>query len=168
LRTFVVELYKIPSGSMMPTLLPRDRIFVNKFIYGPRIPFIGSRLPGLRQPKRGDVIVFIYPEEPKKNFIKRLIGLPGETVEIRNGNIYINGGVDKEPLLYNRYYYNRTESDFGKEGQIIEVPKDSYYVLGDNSGSSRDSRYWGFVPKRNVLGKAIFIIWPLNRMRVIE
>lgn len=168
IRTFAVEIYKIPTGSMIPALLPNDRILVNKFVYGARVPFIGARMPGLRQPKRGDVVVFIYPEDRSKNFIKRLIGLPGETIEIRAGNIYINGSQNKERLLYNRYYYNRTDSDFGKENQIIKIPNDAYYVLGDNSVSSRDSRYWGFVPKNNVLGKAICILWPLNRIRVIE
>ncbi len=168
IRTFAVEIYKIPTGSMIPTLLPNDRILVNKFVYGARVPFIGARVPGLRQPKRGDVVVFIYPEDRSKNFIKRLIGLPSETIEIRSGNIYVNGYQNKERLLYNRYYYNRVDSDFGKENQAINIPDDAYYVLGDNSVSSRDSRYWGFVPKKNVLGKAICILWPLNRIRLIE
>ena len=168
IRQFVVQAFKIPTGSMRTTLLEGDRILVNKFIYGAKIPFTDFGLPALRQPRRGDVIVFMYPEDPKKDFIKRLIGLPGETVEIRGGNIYINGGLNQEAPLYNRYYYNRPESAFGKEGMSVKVPGDSYYVLGDNSASSRDSRYWGFVPKKNILGKAIVIYWPLTRIRIIE
>lgn len=168
IRQFIIQAFKIPTGSMRMTLIEGDRILVNKFIYGAKVPLADLKLPALRQPKRGDVIVFIYPEDPKKDFIKRLIALPGETVEIRAGNIYINGVLNQEPLLYNRYYYNRPESDFGKEGMVVKVPQDSYYVLGDNTSSSRDSRYWGFVPVKNVLGKAVLIYWPLNRIRVIE
>lgn len=168
IRQFVVQAFKIPTGSMRPTLMEGDRIIVNKFIYGAKIPFVNFYLPALRNPRRGDVIVFVYPEDPKKDFIKRLIALPGETIEIKDGSIYINGSLNKEPHLYNRYYYNRQESDFAKPGQIIKVPEDSYYVLGDNSASSRDSRYWGFVPRKNILGKAILIYWPINRIRIIE
>ena len=168
IRTFIVQAFKIPTGSMRVTLLEGDRILANKFIYGVRVPFTNFSLPALRQPRRGDVIIFKYPEDPKKEFIKSLIALPGEAVEIRGGSIYINGAQVKEPLVYNHYYYNRPESDFGKEGEVIKVPQDCYYVLGDNSASSRDSRYWGFVPKKNILGKAILIYWPPNRIRVIE
>ncbi len=166
IRSFVIQAFKIPTGSMRPTLLEGDLILVNKFIYGAKIPFTNFRLPALRQPKRGDVIVFIYPENPKKDFIKRLVASEGETVEIKNGTIYINDKPLLEPLFSQRYYYNRGE--FAKEGQRIVVPKDSFFVLGDNSSSSQDSRYWGFVPKRNTLGNAILIYWPLNRIRIIQ
>jgi len=166
IRTFVVQAFKIPTGSMRPVLLEGDAILVNKFNYGAKIPFINFRLPALRQPKRGDVIVFIYPENPKKDFIKRLVATEGETVEIKNGTIYINDKPLLEPLFSQRYYYNRGE--FAKEGQRIVVPKDNLFVLGDNSSSSQDSRYWGFVPKRNILGNAILIYWPLNRIRIIQ
>jgi len=166
IKIFIVEAFKIPSGSMRPTLLEGDLILVNKFIYGAKLPFVDVRLPAFRQPKRGDVVVFIYPYNLKKNFIKRLVAFEGENVEIKNGTIYIN---DK-PLLgaefTQRYYYNR--GDFSKEGQKIVVPKDSFFVLGDNSASSQDSRYWGFVPKRNIRGKAILIYWPLWRLRLIR
>lgn len=168
IRQFIIQAFKIPTGSMRTTLLEGDRILVNKFIYGAKIPFTGLRLPALRKPKRGDVIVFIYPQDPKKDFIKRLIALPGETVEIKNGSIYINEFPIKEPRVNNRYYYNRPESDYGQEGQVIKVADDSYYVLGDNSSSSQDSRYWGFVPKKNLLGRAMLIYWPINRMRIIK
>lgn len=166
IRTFVVQAFKIPTGSMRPTLLEGDLILVNKFIYGAKIPFTDKRLPAVSGLKRGDVIVFIYPEDPKKDFIKRLIGLPGEIVEIKNGTIYINDRPLSEPMFNQRYYYNRGE--FGLEGQKINVPGDSYFVLGDNSASSKDSRYWGFVPKKNILGKAMIIYWPPQRIRIIK
>ena len=168
IRQFIVQAFKIPTGSMRMTLIEGDRILVNKFIYGAEIPLVGTRLPAVRLPQRGDVVVFRYPEDPKKDFIKRLVALPGEAMEIRNGSIYINGVLNKDQLIQNRYYYNRPESDFGKEGQVIKVPEGSYYVLGDNSSSSRDSRYWGFVPKKNVLGQAMVVYWPPNRIRVIK
>jgi len=166
IRTFVIQAFKIPTGSMRPTLLEGDLILVNKFIYGAKVPFTNLKLPAFRQPKRGDVIVFIYPENPKKDFIKRLIASEGETVEIRNGTIYINGEPLLEPMFSQRYYYNR--GNLGREGEKIIVPKDSYFVLGDNSASSQDSRYWGFVPKGNILGKAILIYWPPQRIRMIR
>ncbi len=168
IRHFIIQPFKIPTGSMRMTLIEGDRILVNKFIYGAKIPFTQGSFPALRQPKRGDVIVFVAPQDPKKDFIKRLIGLPGETVEIRGGNIYINGILNKGTLLYNRTYYNKPESAFGEEGHVVKVPEDSYYVLGDNSASSLDSRYWGFVPKKNILGKAIVIFWPPMRIRIIQ
>jgi signal peptidase I len=166
IRAFVVQAFKIPTGSMRMTLLEGDLILVNKFIYGAKVPFTNLRLPALREPKRGDVLVFIYPEERDKDFIKRLAGLPGETVEIKGGSIYINDKPAQEPMFNRIYYYNR--GDFGAEGKKIIVPQDSYFVLGDNSASSKDSRYWGFVPKDNLLGKALIVYWPLNRIRVIK
>ena len=166
IRTFVVQAFKIPTGSMRPTLIEGDLILVNKFIYGAKIPFTNLTLPPLRQPKRGDVIVFIYPEDPKKDFIKRLIGLPCDSVEIKNGTIYINDLPLLDPVFNQRYYYNR--GDFALENQKLKVPNDSFFVLGDNSASSKDSRYWGFVPRKNLLGEAILIYWPLNRIRMIK
>ena len=166
IRTFVVQAFKIPTGSMRPTLLEGDLILVNKFIYGAKIPFADKRLPAFRDFKRGDVIVFIYPEDTKKDFIKRLVGLPGDEIEIKKGSIYVNDSPLSDPVFNNRYYYNR--GDFGVEGTKIIVPKDNYFVLGDNSASSKDSRYWGFVPKDNILGKAILIYWPPNRVRIIK
>lgn len=165
-RTFVVQAFKIPTGSMRPTLLEGDLILVNKFIYGAKIPFTSCRLPKVREPQRGDVIVFIYPEDPKKDFIKRLVATESEAVEIKNGTVYINGRPLLDTNFSRRYYYNR--GDFAQEGQKIVVPKDSFFVMGDNSASSQDSRYWGFVPKKNVLGNAILIYWPLNRIRIIK
>lgn len=166
IRTFFIQAFKIPTGSMRMTLLEGDRILVNKLRYGAKVPFTDLRLPGYGQPKRGDVIVFIYPEDPKRDFIKRLIAVGGETVEIRNGNIYINGQEVADPPVKNIYYYNR--GDYGKVNQKIKVPKSSYFVLGDNSGSSKDSRYWGFVPEKDLIGRAELIYWPLTRIRTIK
>jgi len=166
IRTFVVQAFKIPTGSMRPTLMEGDLILVNKFIYGAKAPFINFRFPALRQPQRGDVVVFIYPENPKRDFVKRLIATEGETVEIKNGTIYINDRPLLDATFSQRYYYNR--GDFGRENQKITVPKDNYFVLGDNSASSQDSRYWGFVPKKNMLGNATIIYWPPQRIRMVK
>jgi len=166
IRTFFVQAFKIPTGSMRPTLLEGDAILVNKLTYGAKIPFTDLRLPAFRQPKRGDVVVFIYPENPKKDFIKRLVAIEGETLEIKSGTVYINDLPLLDPLFSQRFYYNKGE--LAKEGDKIVVPKDSYFVLGDNSASSQDSRYWGFVPKKNILGQAMIIYWPPQRIRIIR
>jgi len=166
IRTFLVQAFKIPTGSMRMTLIEGDAILVNKFIYGAKIPFTNLRLPALRSPQRGDVVVFIYPQDTKKDFIKRIVALPGETVEIKNGIIYINDKPVSDEKLNNRYYYNR--GDYGDIGKKIVVPEGHYFVLGDNSASSQDSRYWGFVPMDNLLGKAMLIYWPPNRIRLIK
>lgn len=166
IRTFLIQAFKIPTGSMRPTLLEGDLILVNKLIYGAKIPFTNLRLPKISEPKRGDVIVFAYPKDPKKDFIKRLVGLPGESVEIKSGTIYINDKPLLEPRFNQIYYYNRGE--FSDEDKKVVVPKDSFFVLGDNSSSSQDSRYWGFVPGKNIVGKAMLIYWPPQRIRIIK
>lgn len=166
IRAFVIQAFKIPTGSMRPTLLEGDIILVNKFIYGAKVPFTNARLPALRQPKRGDVIVFIYPENPKKDFIKRLVAFQGEEVEIKNETVFINDKPLLGPEFSSRYYYSR--GPLIESGQKIIVPKDSFFVLGDNSASSQDSRYWGFVPHKNILGKAMIIYWPPRRIRIIK
>ncbi|MCK5594776.1 signal peptidase I [bacterium] len=150
--TFIVQTFAIPTGSMIPALNVGNHIMVNKFIYY------------FTKPKRGDVIVFVYPVNPKKNFIKRLIGLPMETIEIKNGSVFINGEKLNIPKIAERYYYN--EGMYG-EG-VIKIPDDAYFVMGDNTKSSSDSRFWGFVPKKNLLGRAFFVHWPLIKMRVIR
>ena len=157
IRGFVVQAFKIPTGSMRETLIEGDRILVNKFIYR------------FTDPKRGDIIVFKYPEDMKKDFIKRLIATGGETVMIKNGDIWVDGRLIENPeAIKQTYYYNKYDTAYGKEGVVIEVPEDNYFVLGDNSASSRDSRYWGFVPKKNLVGKAFVIYWPLTRMRALK
>ncbi|HTZ11044.1 MAG TPA: signal peptidase I [Candidatus Margulisiibacteriota bacterium] len=166
IRSFLVQAFKIPTGSMRPTLVEGDVILVNKLSYGAKVPFTQLRLPGFEKLKRGDVVVFIYPEDKNKDFIKRLIGLPGETLEIKNGTIYINDKPLLDPVFNQRYYYNR--GDFAQEEQKITVPKGQYFFLGDNSASSKDSRYWGFVPWQNILGKALLIYWPPQRIRLIK
>lgn len=166
IRTFVMAVFKIPTGSMRPTLLEGDRIIVSKFIYGAKIPFTDKRIPGLRGPKRGEVIVFIYPKDNKRYFIKRLIAFQGEKVKIKDGFVYVNGKVLNDPVFNRVYYYNQGE--YGSEEEEITVPEDSYFVLGDNSISSQDSRYWGFVPGKNLVGEAILIFWPLNRIRIVR
>jgi len=155
IRTFVVQAFKIPTGSMKPTLVEGDRLLVNKFIYK------------FKEPQRGDIIVFKFPGNEKKDFIKRLIAKEGEVVEIKDGDIYIDGERIEEPFnIRKTRYYNK--SPYGASGRGITIPKDSFYVLGDNSTSSRDSRYWGFVPRKNVIGKAFFLYWPINRIRTVK
>jgi signal peptidase I len=150
LKTFVIQAFKIPSGSMIPTLLPGDRIFVNKFVLD------------FRDPKRWEVIVFKYPDDKKKDFIKRVIAVGGEEVEIRSGQIFIDSKLVKTPeVLDGIYYYN--QEPYGGTNQPFTIPENSFYVLGDNSMSSRDSRYWGFVPKKDLVGSAIFRWWPPRR-----
>jgi signal peptidase I len=166
IRAFIVQAFKIPTGSMRMTLLEGDAILVNKFLYGAKIPFTDIRLPAVRDPKRGDVVVFVYPQDPKKDFIKRMIAVQGETVEIKNGTIYIDDKPLTEPPFNKIYYYNR--GSYAETDKKITVPADSYFVMGDNSASSQDSRYWGFVPKKNMLGKAIVIYWPPQRIRIIK
>jgi len=167
IRTFVAQPFKIPTSSMVPTFKPGDRIFVNKFIYGTKIPFTGKRIFKFREPEPGDIIVFRSPVEAKKHLVKRLIGTPGDTVEIKNQHILINGKEHDEPLVLKKIlYYNRGE--FGKAGKSVTVPEGSYFVLGDNSLNSVDSRYWGFVPSKNLTGKVFLIHWPIGRIRIVK
>lgn len=153
-RTFIVAAFKIPTGSMKPTLMEGDKIFVNKFIYR------------FSAPKRGDIIVFKYPEDPKKDYVKRLIAFGGEMVEIKDGEILIDEKEVLIPSIKDVYYYNR--DPYGKEGEKLKVPANSFYALGDNSSNSRDSREWGFVPKKNLVGKAFVIWWPVTRARLLR
>jgi len=166
IRTFIIQAFKIPTGSMRMTLIEGDRILVNKLRYGAKVPFSKHRLPGFGEPKPGDVVVFIYPEDKKRDFIKRLIAVGGDIVEIKDGKIYVNGKPIEILPIKNIYYYNR--GDFGQTNKAIQVPKDNYFVLGDNSASSKDSRYWGFVPKDFVIGRAELIYWPRTRVRFIK
>jgi len=147
-------------------LVEGDLILVNKFIYGAKIPFTNFNLPAIRQPKRGDVIVFIFPQNPKKDFIKRLVAVENDTIEIKSGTVYIDGKPLSDNVFTQRYYYNRGE--FAKEKQAVRLPEGAVFVLGDNSASSQDSRYWGFVPRKNILGKALVIYWPPHRIRIIK
>ncbi|MFC1709390.1 signal peptidase I [Candidatus Omnitrophota bacterium] len=166
IRSFIVQPFKIPTGSMRMTLIEKDRILVNRFIYGLRIPFTTTRIFKFKYPQRGDIIVFNYPEDPDRAFIKRTIAKGGDIVEIKDGKVYVNSQEFNLSSIENIYYYNR--GDYGLIDQKVLVPEDTYYVLGDNSRSSRDSRYWGFVEDKYLIGKAFLIYWPFNRVRVIK
>jgi len=166
IRTFFIQAFKIPSGSMRPTLIERDRLMVNKLRYGAKVPFTDKRLPGITNPQRGDIIVFVYPEDPKRDFIKRLVALGGETIEIKDGKIYINGKAIDHPIMDLIFYYNR--GDYGGENKRIIVPEGYIYVLGDNSASSHDSRYWGFISEQEIIGRAEVIYWPPTRLRFLK
>ena len=155
IRTFVVQAFKIPSGSMEPTLLVGDHILVNKFIYGVKIPYLRKTLIPIREPKREDVIVFIYPVDKSKDFIKRVIGLPGEKIEIIGKQIYINGKLYSDPYGYHTGPHRSRSTRFGP----VIVPPNHLFVMGDNRDHSYDSRYWGFVPLESVKGKAFIIYW---------
>jgi len=160
IRTFVVQAFKIPSGSMEPTLLVGDHILVNKFLYGIKIPFINKTLIPISEPKRGDVIVFIYPVDRSKDFIKRVIGLPGDEIKIIDHTIYVNG----QPFEDEHGYYSNAVTRFKGSGEKTEfgpvtVPEDHLFVMGDNRNHSYDSRFWGFVPLKDVKGKAFIIYW---------
>ena len=148
-----VKAFKASSNAMAPTLLKGDRVLVNKIIYRHF------------EPKRGDVIVFLYPGDSQKTFLKRLIAKGGETVEIKEGKIYINEQPVKNSVINSIYYYNRGQ--YGQVNQKVHVPEGHYYVLGDNSTASHDSRYWGFVPKDNLVGKVYKIYYPFNRAGLI-
>lgn len=192
IRGYLLQPFKIPSGSMRMTLLEGDHLFVDKWTYGPQyltplfwdigfqenkpilslrwpdawLSWTQKRLPGLGKPQRGDIIVFVYPQDPTKDFIKRLIAVGGETVQIKDGAIFIDGKEITDPRIKRTYYYNR--GDYGAEGQTVFVPPGYVFAMGDNSGSSYDSRYWGFVPESSIIGKADFIFWPLDRIRIIQ
>jgi signal peptidase I len=160
IRTFIIQAYKIPSGSMKPTLLVGDHILVSKFNYGVRLPFVRSTLIPVGTPQRGDIVVFIYPEDRSKDFIKRLIGVPGDTIEIRDKNILLNGQPYKD--THGVYVDNlvipgtvQPRDNFGP----VTVPPGSIFVMGDNRDESYDSRFWGFVNMKDVLGKALIIYW---------
>ncbi len=165
-RTLFFEPYKIPTTSMVPTLIPGDKIFVSKVHYGPRIPFVGWRIKGFTAIKRGDIVVFIAPPDRSKCYVKRAIGIPGDKVSIMDGKIFINDQPVKDPKISKNYYYDF--GDYFKSNKSIIVPKGSYFMLGDNSAFSKDSRYWGFVSQKDIIGKSLFIWWPLNRVQLTE
>ncbi len=181
IRTFLVEAFKIPSGSMENTLQVGDFLLVNKLVYGAEVPFTHRRLPRLREPQRGDVIVFEYPEDPTKNFVKRLVGLPGDTVEMRDGVLFRNDSslteryvehtdpdMDPAPedFRWQRNFlvktaaaeaigYHPSRNNWGP----LVVPRGNYFVLGDNRDNSLDSRYWGFVADSLLKGRPFVIYY---------
>ena len=195
LRSFVAEPFKIPSGSMEPTLVPGDLILVNKFLYGLRLPLGHERLTPGRAPRRGDVIVFRLPKDPAVDYIKRIVGLPGDTVSYENKQLVIDGKpisekadgqwFDPSSMAYYQQYResldgvqhrilinpqapayviggpddfpHRDACHYDSQGFVCKVPAGMYFVMGDNRDNSLDSRYWGFVPARNIVGKAFFV-----------
>jgi len=185
LRSFIVEPFRIPSGSMIPTLEIGDFILVNKFIYGLRLPVVNKKVVGISDPDRGDVMVFRFPQDPKINFIKRVVGLPGDSVVYDKKRLFIN---DKPVGYDSGQEYSLTESgnrkitadrfteefpdashsiivdrNQGSPRQEFKVPEDSYFVMGDNRDFSNDSRGWGFVPEANIVGKAFFIWFSMDK-----
>jgi signal peptidase I len=162
-RTWVVQAFKIPTGSMENNLLIGDHLLVNKFIFGPEPTAFEKAVLPVRDIRRGDIVVFKYPDEPERDFIKRVIGLPGETLELRNKKIFINGQPLDEPYVH---YIDATHGasevtsfDVRERYGPVTVPPDQYFVMGDNRDNSQDSRYWGFLPRHYVKGKALLIYW---------
>lgn len=181
LRSFLVEPFRIPSGSMIPTLLTGDFILVNKFKYGIRLPILNTKIVNISEPKRGDVIVFRYPENPSMDYIKRVIGLPGDHIAYHDKTVFVNGVEAKQRFIgpYTEFSTGiplparlEMESLDGREHRMVihpgffgrledgewTVPQGSYFAMGDNRDNSNDSRAWGFVPEKNLVGKA-FMIW---------
>jgi len=164
IRTFIICAYKIPSRSMVPTLLVGDHILVNKFLYGIKIPLLRKTIVPISNPQRGDIVVFIYPNDRSKDFIKRVIGVAGDKIEIKNKKIFINDkeykdsyGIYSDNIIYPASIQNR--DNFGP----VTVPQKSLFVMGDNRDESLDSRFWGFVNLKDVEGKAFIIYWSWNR-----
>ena len=163
IRAFVVQAFKIPSSSMEKTLLVGDHILVNKFIYGTKIPFTSTKILSFKKPQKGDIIVFVFPEDRKKDFIKRVVGVEGDRVEIIDKKVYINGSPNYCPFAVND---DETIIPGGIQprdnyGPVV-VPRDSLFVMGDNRDHSYDSRYWGFVKLEEVKGNAFIIYWSWN------
>lgn len=160
IRAYVVQAFKIPSGSMIPTLLIGDHILVNKFIYGTKIPFSDKRVLVFKKPERGDIIVFKYPENPEKDFIKRVVATGGDVIEERNKSVYVNKKAAAEPYVQHsdssvKAGGNDPRDKFGP----LTVPDGKVFVMGDNRDQSYDSRYWGFVDLSEIKGKALIIYW---------
>lgn len=178
LRSFLVEPFRIPSGSMMPTLLIGDFILVNKFTYGIRLPVVNTKVVGLGEPKRGDIVVFRFPKDPTVDYIKRVIGVPGDRIGYFNKQIFVNGepvkrtpigiyegvsGTTGGEVLLSEELGSVTHDILVKNGDPsvkegeFNVPPGQYFVMGDNRDNSNDSRFWGFVPEGNLVGRAFFI-----------
>lgn len=177
IRSFAFQAFRIPTGSMENTLLVGDFLFVNKFLYGAHIPFTDARLPALRQPRHGDIIVFKFPRDPSRDFIKRLVGAPGDTLQIKDKVVYLNGDPQTEPYVH--FSSSRVEPITYKQPSIyppgagnrdnygpVVVPPGHYFMMGDNRDNSDDSRFWGFLDEKLIKGKATFIYWSWNRERM--
>ena len=161
IRTLLFEPFYIPSGSMLNTLQPGDRVFVDKFSYGIHLPLVPGEVVSLGEPQRGDIVVFPFPHNPKIDYIKRVVGLPGDTLEIRNKQLYRNG----EAVTDEAYVIHSDSRTFpGRRDFMppITVPEGKLFVMGDNRDASEDSRFWDFVDKKSVYGKAVIIYWSSN------
>ncbi len=187
-KTLFIEAFRIPSGSMIPTLLIGDWLFVNKLAYGPTIPFTNTHLPGYTDPKHNDVVVFVSPyqadngDDPTPTLVKRLIGMPGDTLHMRGGQLYLNGIAQRQGFAATNYKGDGTitDPDFDWQHKVevkgsrfgappaqptlddwgpLVVPKDHYFMMGDNRYCSKDSRYWGVVPRDNVRGRPLFVYY---------
>jgi len=170
IRTFVVQAFKIPTGSMENNLLIGDHLLVNKFVFGPATTGLERALLPVSAIDRREIIVFKYPEDPDRDFIKRVIGLPGETVEVREKKVYINGKALDEPYVHfltppSNDYQEVTSFDLRERFGPVTVTEDKYFVMGDNRDNSQDSRYWGFLPRSYVKGKALLIYWSYEAER---
>jgi signal peptidase I len=169
-RTFVVQAFKIPTGSMENNLLIGDHLLVNKFVFAPTLTAAERTLLPIDPIRRGDIIVFKYPEDPERDFIKRTIGLPGETVELKNKKVYINGQPLDEPYVHFLFPPAERAPDEGQSFDFdvrstygpVTVPEGHYFMMGDNRDNSQDSRYWGFVKREKIRGKAFMIYWSWN------
>jgi signal peptidase I len=165
-RTFVFQAFKIPTGSMKPNLLVGDHLIVNKFIFAPAVTGLERALLPMRPIERGDIIVFKFPEEPERDFIKRVIGLPGDTLELKNQTVLVNG----EPLTEPYAHYLLPPADEGQTDVFdlrrkygpVTVPEGHYFMMGDNRDDSQDSRFWGFLPQSYVKGRALLIYWSFD------
>ncbi|MBF0270812.1 MAG: signal peptidase I [Magnetococcales bacterium] len=185
-RTFVVEPFKIPSGSMIPTLLVGDYLFVNKFAYGYRMPFTHKRILMSGAPQRGEIVVFEYPRDPTKDYIKRIIALPGDRISYREKRLFVNGQLVAQQLEGNYNYLNESDQwvesqrlmenlgdhphsilvrPYANMDQVTDelIPPDHYFVMGDNRDNSNDSRYWGLVPAHRLVGRAVAFFWSWDR-----
>lgn len=160
IRSCVIQAFKIPSGSMEDTLAIGDHLFVNKFIYGIKLPFTDKRILKIRDPRRGDVMVFEYPVDRSKDFIKRVIGVPGDVIQVQNKVVYVNGTPYKNPHEVHKEtdLLSRQQSPRDNFGPV-RVPAKSYFMMGDNRDRSYDSRFWGFVKESDIVGKAFIKYW---------
>jgi signal peptidase I len=167
IRTFVVQAFKIPTGSMENNLLIGDHLLVNKFVFGPTVTRVEGVLLPIEPIRRQDVVVFKYPEEPDRDFIKRVIGLPGESIELRNKKVFVNGKPIDEPYVHfveapgaaRPGDPDYTDFDVRRQYGPVTVPPHHYFVMGDNRDNSQDSRYWGFLPRDYIKGKALMVYW---------
>lgn len=160
IRSFVVQAFKIPSGSMLSTLQIGDHLLVNKFIYGVKLPVTGTVVIPWKDPKRDDIVVFKYPKDRATDYIKRVVGVAGDTIEIKNKQVYVNGKAVENPYIQFTDK-NIMKASAGPRDNMgpVKVPEHSLFMMGDNRDNSYDSRFWGFVPLKDVLGKAFILYW---------